>query len=128
MDQTICPSHTSRHHHDDAPFAEERDRYLRHCAKHGATPGSLTIKRNELVWIAIRLEPDARKGVGIEVLQRSANERQSLRGAVTAARRRRVAIRKGFRKRWAAWESGEDGISLISLGRDPSPRRKRPGR
>jgi len=42
--------------------------------------------------------------------------------------RRRVAIRKGFRKKWAAWESGEDGISLISLGRDPSPRRKRPGR
>ena len=87
MDQTICSSHTSRHHQDDAPFAEERDRYLRHCAKHGATPGSLTIKRNELVWIAIRLEPDARKGVGIEVLQRIANERQSLRGAVTAARR-----------------------------------------
>ena len=31
-------------------------------------------------------------------------------------------------RRRAAWESGEDGISLISLGRDPSPRRKRPGR
>jgi hypothetical protein len=25
--------------------------------------------------------------------------------------------RKGFRKKWAIWESGEDGISLISLGR-----------
>ncbi len=34
-------------HHDDAPFAEERNRYLRHCAERGATPASLKIKRNE---------------------------------------------------------------------------------
>src|SRR6516162_4197846 len=30
--------------------------------------------------------------------------------------RRRVAIRKGFRKKWAIWESGEDGISPIPCG------------
>jgi integrase/recombinase XerD len=87
MDQTICPGRTTRRHQDDAPFADERDRYLRHCAEHGATPGSLRIKRNELVWIATRLDPDAHKGIGIEVLQRIANERQKLHGAATAARR-----------------------------------------
>jgi integrase/recombinase XerD len=87
MNQTICASHTITHHLDDAPLADERDRYLRHCAEHGATPASLKIKRNELLWIAAHLHPDAHKGVGIEVLQRIAKQRQSVRGAVTAARR-----------------------------------------
>jgi integrase/recombinase XerD len=87
MYQTICPSHTAGRRQGDAPFAAERDRYLRHCAEHGATPGSLKIKRNELLWIAIRLDPDTHEGIGIEVLHRIANERKRLHGAVTAARR-----------------------------------------
>jgi integrase/recombinase XerD len=87
MDQMICPGHTAGRHQVDAPFAKERDRYLRHCAEHGATPASIKLKRNELLWIATRLDPDAHEGIGIEVLQRIANERQSLHGAITAARR-----------------------------------------
>jgi integrase/recombinase XerD len=87
MDQNIFPNRKARRHLDDAPFADERDRYLRHCAEHGATLGSLTIKRNELLWIAARLKPNAHEGVGIEVLQRIGNERQSVHGAVTAVRR-----------------------------------------
>jgi integrase/recombinase XerD len=87
MDQNIFPNHKARCHLDDAPFADERDRYLRHCAEHGATLGSLTIKRNELLWIAARLKPNAHEGVGIEVLQRIGKERQRLHGAVTAVRR-----------------------------------------
>jgi integrase/recombinase XerD len=87
MDQTICSGRTTGRHQDDAPFADERDRYLRHCAEHGATPASLKVKRNELLWIATRLDPDAHEGIGIEVLERIAIERQSLSGAVTAARR-----------------------------------------
>ena len=67
MDQSIFPNRKARRL-DDAPFADERDRYLRHCAEHGATLGSLTIKRNELLWIAARLKPNAHEGVGIEVL------------------------------------------------------------
>jgi integrase/recombinase XerD len=69
MDQTICPSHSAGHH-QEAPFADERDRYLRHCAEHGATPASLRVKRNELLWLATRLDADAHEGIGIEVLQR----------------------------------------------------------
>jgi len=86
MDQTICPSHSAGHH-QEAPFADERGRYLRHCAEHGATPASLKVKRNELLWIATRLDADAHEGIGMEVLQRIANERQRLHGAVSAARR-----------------------------------------
>jgi hypothetical protein len=59
------------HYHDDVPFAEERSRYLRYFAECGATPTSLRIKRNELMWIATRLGPDASsEGVDIEALRR----------------------------------------------------------
>lgn len=88
MDQTADAGHSAGHYHDDAPFAEERSRYLRHCAERGATPASLRIKRNELLWIAARLGPDApSEGIDIEALRRIAIERQQAHGAVTAARR-----------------------------------------
>jgi len=47
MDQTVP--------HDNAPFADERCRYLRHCAEAGATAASLRLKRNELLRIAAYL-------------------------------------------------------------------------
>ena len=70
-----------------APFADERNRYLRHCAEHGARSAVLKIKRNELLWIARRLGPDADRGVGMTELLAIAQERQNLHGAATAARR-----------------------------------------
>lgn len=88
MDQTTDAGHSSGHHNDDAPFAKERNRYLRHCAERGATPFSLRTKRSELLWIATRLGPDAAsEGIDIEALRRIAIERQQAHGAVTAARR-----------------------------------------
>lgn len=87
MDQATCFRQPTDCGHDDAPFGDERNRYLLHCAGLGATPASLRIKRNELLWIAQQLGPDARQGVGMDVLQRIAGQRQSLHGAVTAARR-----------------------------------------
>ena len=87
MNQTTDTGHSAGRYHDDAPFAEERNRYLHHCAECGATTASLTAKRNELLWIAARLGPDASKGIDIEALRRIAAERQRLHGAVTAARR-----------------------------------------
>jgi len=85
MDQTTSSDHLT--HGDDAPFTDERYRYLRHCAEAGATAASLTLKRNELLWIAVRLGPDASAGIDIEALQRIATERQRQNGAITAARR-----------------------------------------
>jgi integrase/recombinase XerD len=87
MDQTIYSDRLTVPHDDDAPFTDERYRYLRHCAEAGATAASLKLKRNELLWIAARLGPDASEGIDIEALQRIATERQRLKGAVTAARR-----------------------------------------
>ena len=87
MDQVPFFGQATNHRHDDAPFGDERNRYLCHCAEGGAAPAVLQMKRNELLWIAERLGPDARQGVGMDVLGRIAHQRQSLHGAVTAARR-----------------------------------------
>ena len=53
----------------------------------GAAQAVLKMKRNELLWIAEQLGPDARQGVGMDVLRRIASQRQSLHVAVTAGRR-----------------------------------------
>lgn len=87
MDERTNAGHSAERHHDDAPFAEERCRYLRHCAEYGATAASLRVKRGGLLWIASRLGPDAPKGIGIEALQRIAFEKQQALGSAAAARR-----------------------------------------
>ena len=87
MYQISCPSHATDDRPDEAPFADERGRYLRHCAEHGAKAAVLKVKRNELLWIATRLDLNARDGVDMVMLSRIAQERQGLHGAVTAERR-----------------------------------------
>jgi integrase/recombinase XerD len=86
MDQVSCFGQVTDHERDDAPFGE-RNRDLCHCAEGGTTPAVLRMKRNELLWIAGQLGPDARQGVGMDVLERIARQRQSVHGAITAARR-----------------------------------------
>ncbi len=83
MDQTT----DAGHYHDDVPpFAEERSRYLRYFAECGATRNSLRIKRKELLWIAMRLGPNASsEGVDIEALRQIATEKQQAHGAGGAA-------------------------------------------
>ncbi len=71
----------------DAPFADERNRYLSHCAANGARPAVLKVKRSEILWIACRLGPDAYRGVGMAELMPIALERQNLHGAASGARR-----------------------------------------
>jgi hypothetical protein len=71
----------------DAPFANERNRYLSYCAPHGARLAARKVKRYELRWIARRLAPHADRGVGTTELMPIALERQNLRVAATAARR-----------------------------------------
>ena len=77
------PKHATDDRPDEAPFADERGRYLRHCAEHGAKAAVLKVKRNELPWIATRLDLNARDGVDMVMLSRIAQERQGLHGAVT---------------------------------------------
>jgi integrase/recombinase XerD len=87
MHQINCPSHATDHRPDEAPFADERGRYLRHCAEHGAKAAVLKVKHNELIWIATHLGLNARDGVDMATLSRIALGRQRLHGAATAARR-----------------------------------------
>ena len=87
MDDLCSSGSVADQRFQHAPFADERNRYLRHCAEHGARPTVLRIKRNELLWIARNLGPDADRGVGMAELLPIAQERQNLNGAATAARR-----------------------------------------
>ena len=64
--------------HRAGPFAEERERYLQHCAEHGATHGALRMKANELLWLCRHLRRDASQGIDILALQELARERGSL--------------------------------------------------
>lgn len=86
MDHLYSSDSAADRRFEDTPFAEERNRYLLHCAAHGARLAVLRVKRNELLWIARRLNPDADRGVGMTKLP-IARERQNLHGAATAARR-----------------------------------------
>jgi integrase/recombinase XerD len=85
--QSVSGGKAANHPFRDAPFADERNRYLCHCAAHGARPGTLRIKHDELIWIARRLPPDAHRGVSMPDLMPIAQARQNLHGAPTAAQR-----------------------------------------
>src|SRR6202521_5064290 len=41
--------------HANAPFAEERARYLDYCKRRGDTRATLSLKARELLWIARKL-------------------------------------------------------------------------
>src|SRR6266404_509071 len=49
--------------HRTGPLAVERERYLRHCASHGATPGEQRKRVRCLLWLAQRMSPNDRQGV-----------------------------------------------------------------
>ena len=87
MDHQSSSGKTVDHLCQDAPFAAERTRYLRHCAEQGAKPSTLKIKHDELLWIAQQLGSGANLGVGMPELLPIAQARTHLHGAATAARR-----------------------------------------
>ena len=86
MDKTSSSIHAPDGQRE-VPFADERNRYLLDCASRGATPAALKIKRNELLWIARHLNPNACQGVDLAVLLRIGGTRQSIHGATTAVQR-----------------------------------------
>jgi hypothetical protein len=73
--------------HRAGPFVEERERYLQHCAEHGATRGALGVKANELLWLCQHLPPDASQGIDLAALQKIARERRSVCKGATTERR-----------------------------------------
>jgi len=87
MFQRLFRSEAARRRHRDAPFAAERERYLRHCADLGATPASLGNKSRELLWIARFLDENAPQGVSAEQLNEVVRKRGSAHTGKTTARR-----------------------------------------
>ena len=83
--------------HLEAPFLQERERYLRNCADSGATPGALSVKRNELIWIAHFLPATAPQGVDIEQLNELVRHRAALHTGVTMGNRMIVVARPWLR-------------------------------
>ena len=81
MNNPSSSSHATDRQRDTAAFADKRNRYLRHCADHGASPTTLKLKRNELLWISQYLDPSANQGVGMDVLLQIARKRENLHGA-----------------------------------------------
>jgi integrase/recombinase XerD len=73
--------------HRAGPFAEERERYLQHCAEHGATRAALRVKANELLWLCQHLPRDAFQGIDLPALQEIARKRRSVCKGATTERR-----------------------------------------
>jgi site-specific recombinase XerD len=65
--------------HQSAPFAEERRRYLAHCAQQGYAHNTLLFKARELLWVAYKLDryPDLHLTLDqVEAVARDWDERR----------------------------------------------------
>ena len=87
MFEELFSDEVTRRRHRNAPFANERERYLRHCASLGGTRATLRSKSTTLLWLSSHLEPSASEGIGLEQLQKIAQARQSIYNGATTARR-----------------------------------------
>lgn len=134
MFQTLYSAPVARRH-VNGPFADERERYLRHCSDFGATCGTLRQKGDELLWFAHYLGSQAPNGVNLEKLQDIARERQSICKGRTSGQRliniarpwlrflgwwRVPAIEIRFQKQldqYVAWMRDERGFSPATIER-----------
>lgn len=57
----------------DAPYADERTRYLKHCAQNGYARSTLLALARDLLWVARKLNVYAGVGVTLEQIKRAAN-------------------------------------------------------
>lgn len=87
MFQRLLCTDSALRRHRDAPFSDERERYLQHCADLGATRATLRAKSNELLWAARLLYPNAPEGVGMERLQEIVRQRRLVHKGATTGRR-----------------------------------------
>jgi len=86
LEQLFCDD-SALARHRAGPFAGERERYLQHCAGHGATRGVLRMKANELLCLCQHLPRDASQGIDLQALQEIARERRSVCKGATTERR-----------------------------------------
>lgn len=58
MFETLVSTDRALARHRDGPLAEQRNRYLLHCADRGATCESLRLKARSILWVAERMSPN----------------------------------------------------------------------
>ena len=58
MFETLINTKWALTRHRDGPLAEERHRYLEHCADQGGTLKSLRLKARSILWVAEHMLPD----------------------------------------------------------------------
>ncbi len=87
MFEELYSDEAARRRHRSAPFADERERYLRHCADLGGTRATLRAKSAALLWLSGHLEPSASQGIDLKQLQKIAQVGQSIYKGATTARR-----------------------------------------
>jgi site-specific recombinase XerD len=136
MFQKLFSDEAARRRHSDAPFADERERYLQHCADLGGTRATLRVKSTELLWLARHLDSQASQGVDLKKLQEIVRERQSIHNGVTSGRRLVDIARPWLRflgwwrapattelrfqnhlDRYVAWMRDERGFSPLTVER-----------
>jgi site-specific recombinase XerD len=87
MFQMLYSDEAARRRHRNAPFADERARYLQYCADQGATRATLRLKSAELLWLAEHLDPSVSQGIDLKELQEIVRKRVSVYKGATTARR-----------------------------------------
>ena len=83
MFERLYDEHSTIARHKNAPYAEERVRYLYHCAREGYSRATLLLKARELLWIAHKLSvyPDLRLTVEqLEAVAQGWEERRQICG------------------------------------------------
>jgi integrase/recombinase XerD len=89
--------------HRSAPFADERERYLKHCADFGAAPNSLRDKCAGLLFLATHLGPHAADGVDLGRLQQIAKSKQSATSGGSSTERTLIDIGRPWLKYLGWW-------------------------
>ncbi len=135
MFQRLLRTEAALRRHREAPFSDERERYLQHCADVGATRATLRMKSNELLWAARLLYPNAPQGVDMARLQEIVLQRTSVHKGATTARRlidiarpwlrflgwwRTPVVEVPFQNqldRYVSWMRDERGLSTSTVER-----------
>ena len=85
MFETLFRFQSTIARHRSAPFAAERQRYLRHCAATGATDLSQRHRARAMYWVAPHLSAEDAKGVDAQRLRHLIDAHHPRPSAATAA-------------------------------------------
>jgi integrase/recombinase XerD len=104
MFDKLFSTEAARRRHHEAPFAAERECYLRHRADFGVGQETLQLRCWELLQIARLLEPNASQGVSMEQLRKMIRQHTSVRPE-SAAEQRMINIARPWLRFLGWWRA-----------------------